>query len=137
MFLPVLPLLYALTMNLKTKKVPEYFFWKLQIVLVELYNHYWPCMEQKWWRSWLQDSREGAEKAGCFVVKATKKAENVFEEVETDPNNSRRKAWEGRVWSQKCWKVRGYCRIDGDYYFLSNYQQKSCTYALNVISPYV
>ena len=29
-------------MNLKTKKVPEYFFWKLQIVLVELYNHYWP-----------------------------------------------------------------------------------------------
>ena len=38
----LLPLLYALTMNLKTKKVPEYFFWKLQIVLVELYNHYWP-----------------------------------------------------------------------------------------------
>jgi len=32
----------ALTMNLKTKKVPEYFFWKFQIVFVELYNHYWP-----------------------------------------------------------------------------------------------
>ena len=29
-------------MSLKTKKVPEYFFWKLQIVFVELYNHYWP-----------------------------------------------------------------------------------------------
>ena len=28
--------------HLKTKKVPEYFFWKLQIVFVELYNHYWP-----------------------------------------------------------------------------------------------
>ena len=22
--------------------MPEYFFWKLQIVFVELYNHYWP-----------------------------------------------------------------------------------------------
>ena len=42
MIMFLLPLLYALTMNLKTKKVPEYFFWKLQIVLVELYNHYWP-----------------------------------------------------------------------------------------------
>ena len=31
----------ALTMNLKTKKISEYFFWKLQIFLVELYNHYW------------------------------------------------------------------------------------------------
>ena len=42
MIMFLLPLLYALTMNLKTKQVPEYFFWKLQIVLVELYNHYWP-----------------------------------------------------------------------------------------------
>ena len=32
----------ALTMDLKTKKVSTYFFWKLRIVLVELYNHYWP-----------------------------------------------------------------------------------------------
>ena len=32
----------ALTMNLKTKKISEYFFWKLQIFLVELYNQYWP-----------------------------------------------------------------------------------------------
>ena len=27
---------------MKTKKVSEYFFWKLQIVFVELYNHFWP-----------------------------------------------------------------------------------------------
>ena len=31
----------ALTMNLKMKKVAEYFFWKFQIVFVERYNHYW------------------------------------------------------------------------------------------------
>ena len=29
-------------MDLKTKKVPECPFWKLQIFLLELYNHYWP-----------------------------------------------------------------------------------------------
>ena len=29
-------------MDLKKKKVCEYFFWKLRIVLVELYNNYWP-----------------------------------------------------------------------------------------------
>ena len=29
-------------MDLKKKKVCEYFFWKLRIVLVELYNHYSP-----------------------------------------------------------------------------------------------
>ena len=136
MIMFLLPLSYALTMNLKTKKVPEYFFWKLQIVLVELYNHYWPW-NKICWRSLLQDSREGAEKAGCSVVKATKKAESVFEEVGTEPKNSRQRAWEDRVWSQKCWKVRGYCKIDGNYYFLWNYQQKSFTYAVNIISPYV
>ena len=32
----------ALTMDLKTKKVSEYLFCTLQIILVELYNHYWP-----------------------------------------------------------------------------------------------
>ena len=32
----------ALTMDLKTKKVPKCPFWKLQIFSVELYNHYWP-----------------------------------------------------------------------------------------------
>ena len=32
----------ALTMDLKTKKICEYFFWKLQIISVELYNQYWP-----------------------------------------------------------------------------------------------
>ena len=31
----------VLTMDLKTKKVSEYFFWKLQIFFAELYNHYW------------------------------------------------------------------------------------------------
>ena len=31
----------VLTMNLKMKKVAEYFFWKFQIVFVERYNHYW------------------------------------------------------------------------------------------------
>ena len=31
----------ALTMNLKMKKVAEYFFWKFQIIFVERYNHYW------------------------------------------------------------------------------------------------
>ena len=69
--------------------------------------------------------------------KPQKKAESVFEEVGMKPKNSKRRAWEGRVWSQKCWKVRGYFRIDGNYYFLWNYQQKSCTYAVNIISPYV
>ena len=34
--------LLSLTKHLKTKKVPEYFFWKLQIVFAELYNHYYP-----------------------------------------------------------------------------------------------
>ena len=29
-------------MDLKTKKVSEYLFCTLQIILVELYNHYWP-----------------------------------------------------------------------------------------------
>ena len=29
-------------MDLKKKKICEYFFWKLRIVLVELYNNYWP-----------------------------------------------------------------------------------------------
>ena len=41
---PVVPSIqstYALTMNLKMKKVAEYFFWKFQIVFVERYNHYW------------------------------------------------------------------------------------------------
>ena len=28
--------------QLSQKKVPEYFFWKLQIAFVEFYNHYWP-----------------------------------------------------------------------------------------------
>ena len=32
----------ALTMDLKTKKVTIYFFWKFRILLAELYNHYWP-----------------------------------------------------------------------------------------------
>ena len=43
MIMFLLSLLYALTMNLKTKKVSEYVFWNLQIVLIELYSHYW------WW----------------------------------------------------------------------------------------
>ena len=30
----------VLAMDLKTKKIYEYFFWKLQTLLVELYNHY-------------------------------------------------------------------------------------------------
>ena len=32
----------ALAMDLKTKKVSECSFWRLQIILVELYNHYCP-----------------------------------------------------------------------------------------------
>ena len=31
----------ALTMDLRTKKVSKCFLWKLQMFLVELYNHYW------------------------------------------------------------------------------------------------
>ena len=29
-------------MDLKTKKVTIYFFWKFRILLAERYNHYWP-----------------------------------------------------------------------------------------------
>jgi len=28
-------------MDLKTKEVSEYFFWKLQIIFAEIYNHSW------------------------------------------------------------------------------------------------
>ena len=91
MIMFLLPLLYALTMNLKTKKVPEYFFWKLQIVLVELYKHYWP---------WNKNSeevdykiREKEQKTrNAPWSKPQKKSESVFEEVGKNPKNSRRRA---------------------------------------------
>ena len=91
MIIFLLPLLYALTMNLKTKKVPEYFFWKLQIVLVELYNHYWPWKENGEEVDYKIREKERKTRDAPWS-NPQKKAESVFEEVGTDPKNSRRRA---------------------------------------------
>ena len=40
-FVPRTKLVNVLTMDLQTKKVSENVFWDLQIVLIELYSHYW------------------------------------------------------------------------------------------------
>jgi len=80
-----------LTMNLKTKKVPEYFFWKLQIVFVELYNHYWP-----WNKSGEEVEYKIREKERILDMlrgqNHKKKEESVFEEVGADTKNSKRRA---------------------------------------------
>ena len=86
-------LLNALTMSLKTKKVPKYFFWKLQIVFVELYNHYWP-----WNKSGeeVEYSIRFARRSGKLEMlrgqNHKKKEESVFEEVGADTKNSKRRA---------------------------------------------
>ena len=74
-------------MNLKTKKVPKYFFWKLQIVFVELYNHYWP-----WNKSGEEveyNIREKERKTRDAPVKTTKKEKSAFEKVGADTKNSK------------------------------------------------
>ena len=80
-----------LTMTVKSKKVPEYFFWKLQIVFVELYNHYWP-----WNKSGEEVEYKIREKErktrDAPRSKPQKKEESVFEEVGADTKNSERRA---------------------------------------------
>ena len=58
------------------------------------------------------------EDSGCSAVESQKTAESVLEEVGTNPKTSSRWAWEVRFWSQKCWKVRVYSRVDWDYFSL-------------------
>ena len=99
------------------------------------YYHYWP-----WNKSGEEVEYKILEKErktrDAPRSKPQKKEESVFEEVGADTKNSKRRAWEGRVWSQKCWKVRGYCRVDSYVYFLWN-AIKTCIYAVNGFSPYV
>ena len=79
-------------------EAPNSFGWALQPLL---------AVEQELWRSWSQDSRKGAETSGCSAVKATKKAESVFEEVGTDPKNSKRKGLRGSRMIPKALKSSG------------------------------
>ena len=94
-----------------------HFFWKPQIVLVELYNHYCP-----WHKNGEEVDYKIREKNRKTwnppADKARKKAESVLEEVRTD----QRIRCEGleRFASdpESVEKFRGYCRVDWDYYFL-------------------
>ena len=91
MIMFLLPLLYALTMNLKTKKVPEYFFCKLQIVLVELYNHI--GRGTKMVKKLITRFARRSGRLGMLCGQShKKKAESVFEEVGMEPKNSKRRA---------------------------------------------
>ena len=90
------PKLFGSSRRNALTKVCEYFFWNLQIVSVELYNHYWPWNKND--EEVDYKSREKERKTRNILrSKPQKKAESVFEEVGTYPKNSRRKARQGRV----------------------------------------
>ena len=88
---------------------PNRFDWDLQPSL---------AVEQKRSGSWLQYliGEKERKTRDAPRSKPQKKADSVLDDVVTDPKNSTRRAWEGCVWSQKVWKVWGYCTIDWNYF---------------------
>ena len=83
--------LLSLNKNLKTKKVPEYFIWKLQIVFVELNNHYQPWNKRDEEVEYKIREKERKTR-DAPRSKPQKKEESVFEEVGADTKNSKRRA---------------------------------------------
>ena len=84
----------ALTMNLKMKKVAEYFFWKFQIVFVERYNHYW--LWNKSGEEVEYKIREKERKTRDAPRSEQQKKKKVSLK-KLDTKNSKRRAGEGRV----------------------------------------
>ena len=84
--------LLSLTKHLKTKKVPECFFWKLQIVFAELYNHYYPWNKRDEEVEYKIREKERKTRDAPRSKPHTKKEESVFEEVGADTKNSERRA---------------------------------------------
>ena len=71
-------------------------FWKLQLILVELYNHYWLWNKNSEEVAYKFRERERKTRDGPRS-KPDKKEESFYEEIGTDPENSKRIAYEGRV----------------------------------------
>ena len=86
--------LLSLTKHLKTKKVPEYFFWKLQIVFAELYNHYYPWNKRDEEVEYKIREKERKTRDAPRSEQQKKKKVSL---KKLDTKNSKRRAGEGRV----------------------------------------